>query len=229
MIGFIFAMESEITAVKDINKDIKVYQTDFFKYYLFSQNNQDFVFVFSGIGKANAAAATLEIIKTFSLKKIINIGICGTNKNHLKSNDILILSRNYYLDVDATFFDYEYGQIPKEKPYFENNNELTNSIKSIFDELKIDFIECYGATADSFININNYNQYNKNLFDLVSCLDMEATAIKQIASKTNVQTCFIKIISDNVLVPKNGYEESKKNWPLIVTKIIGILTDKIKE
>ncbi|MDE5545322.1 MAG: 5'-methylthioadenosine/S-adenosylhomocysteine nucleosidase, partial [Malacoplasma sp.] len=209
MIGFIFAMENEITSVKDINKNIKVYQTDFFKYYLFSQNNQDFVFVFSGIGKANAACATLEIIKTFSLKKIINIGICGTNKKHLKPNDILVLRRNYYLDVDATFFGYKPGQIPKEKPYFENNNELTNSVKLIFNEQKIDFIECYGASSDSFININNFNKFDNNLFNLVSCLEMEATAIKQVANKANVETCFIKVISDNVLENESSYEKTK--------------------
>lgn len=229
MIGFIFSMESEITSVKDINKNIKVYQTDFYKYYLFTSNNQDFVFTFSGIGKSNAAAATLEIIKTFSLKKLINVGICGTNKSNIKTNDILILLRNYYLDVDATFFNYEYGQIPKEKPYFDNNNELTNLIKSIFKSEKVDFIECYGGTADSFVSIYNFKQFNPDLFRLVSSIDMEATAIKQIASKASVETCFIKVVSDSVLFSENHYEKNKNIWPSTVTKIVNLLTNKIKD
>lgn len=228
MIGFIIALEEEITSIKDIDKNIKVYQTDFFKYYLFSKNNIDFVLVFSGVGKANAAACSLEIIKTFSLTKLINIGVCGVNKKDIKTDDVLILSRNYYLDVDATEFGYKYGQVPKEKEYFENNNKLNNDIKSIFETNEIKYKECYGGTSDSFITLMNIDKLNKEVFNIVSAIDMEATAINQIASKTKIDTAFIKIVSDNILEEKNKYTENQISWPKTVTDIINLITNNIK-
>lgn len=228
MIGFIIALEDEITSIKDIDKNVKVYQTDFFKYYLFSKNNVDFVFVFSGVGKSNSAACCLEVIKTFSLTKLINIGVCGVNKKDIKSDDVLLLSRNYYLDVDATEFGYKYGQLPREKEYFENNNELNNSIKEIFNNNEIKFTECYGGTSDTFVTLTNLKKIDRSIFDLVTAFDMEATSIKQIANKAKIDTSFIKVVSDNILEIKNKYNDNKISWPKVVTNIINIIVNNIK-
>lgn len=224
MNGVIIALKEEITSINDISDDVKVYETNFFKYYIFSKNNNNFVLVFSGVGKANSAACTIDLIKTFNVKNILNIGVCGTNKNDIEKNSVTVLSRNYYLDVDATEFGYSFGQVPKELEFFENENEFNNKIKKILKENNIEFKQCYGATIDSFINNKNIDKFVDNdLFEKVSCFDMESCSIKQIASKAKTNTSFIKVISDNIRGKTNEYIETKETWPKTVTKIINLI------
>lgn len=223
MNGIIIAMRDEITSISELCDDVKVYETNFFKYYIFNKNNKNFVLVFSGIGKTNSSACTVDLIKTFKVENILNIGVCGTNSSEYEKNSVVLLSRNYYLDVDVTEFGYKPGQVPKEPEYFENENKFNETIKSILKANEITFKQAYGATLDSFINLNNIDNFDSQLFETVSCFDMESCAIKHVASKAKVNTSFIKIISDNILAKTNEYNETKDVWPTTVTNILKLI------
>ena len=226
MTGLIFAMKEEISSIKKLTTNISVFESCFFKYFVFSFNNKEFVATFSGIGKANAAACCLDMIKTFSVKNIINIGSCGSCDVNLNIFDVVVVDKNYYLDVDATAFGYEHGQVPQEKPFFENNNSLNNKVKKILNENNIDFKSLNAGTSDSFIDHSNFKKINKLLFKKISCIDMESAAINQIASKNKTNCCFIKIISDSLYNSKKSTEEFNKNIKKIgkisqnITKIL---------
>ncbi|MCF0218018.1 MAG: 5'-methylthioadenosine/S-adenosylhomocysteine nucleosidase [Malacoplasma sp.] len=222
MIAFVLAQEEEIASIAQIDKNFKVYQSSFFKYYLLQKNNKKFVFVFCGVGKANAAACTTELIGLFSPTYLINIGIAGTNKTDFEFLDIVLLERNYYLDVDATYFNYELGQIPREEKYFENNDQLNLKIETLFNKNQIQFKKCYGASCDSFVNLFNLSHFSNPIFNLVSCIEMEATAIKQIAFKAKVATAFIKIVSDNIWNNISS-EQFEQNYLKLQTKICMII------
>lgn len=222
MIGLIFAMKEEITMLKKISKNISTFNSQFYKYFIFTHNNQEFVATFSGIGKVNAAGCAVDLIKTFSVKKILNIGSCGSSDKNLNILDVVVLKNNYYLDVDATAFGYEIGQVPQEKPFFNSENNFQKNVKKILKDKNINFYELNGGTSDSFINKNNYQKIDKELLSKVSCIDMEATAINQIASKNKVDTCFIKVISDSLYYSKSSSEDFKENLKKISSLVYEI-------
>lgn len=224
MIGIIFAMKEEISTLKKISKNISTFESGFFKYFLFSKNDKEFVVAFCGIGKANAAACTIDMIKTFSVDKILNIGSCGSCDINLNIFDIAIIKNNYYLDVDVTAFGYEIGQVPHEKPFFSCENSFSDSIKNIFKNNNIDFQEVNSGTADSFIDLNNFKKIEKSLFKKVSCIDMESAAINQIASKKKVESCFIKLISDSFYTQNKSPNEFKENLKKIASKTSSLLS-----
>lgn len=231
MTGIIFAMKDEISTLKKISKNISTFDSGFFKYFLFSKDNKEFVATFCGIGKANAAACTIDMIKTFSVKNILNIGTCGSCDINLDIFGVAVLKNNYYLDVDATAFGYEKGQVPQEKPFFSCENSFSDKVKNILKNNEINFLEVNGGTADSFIDLNNFKKIDKSLLKKVSCIDMESTAINQIASKKKVNTCFIKLISDSFYSQKKSEEEFKENLKKIAlqtTNILNLITSEIK-
>lgn len=230
MIGIIIAMKDEISNVNALAKDISVFESNIFKYYIFNKGDKTFVLTFSGIGKANAASCVTELINSFSISKVINIGSCGACDKSLSIFDIVFLENTYYLDVDASMFGYEIGQIPQEKPFFESKNNFEKTIKTIMNENGFNFFELNGATADSFIHRENICNFNKNILQKVSCIDMESTAISQISFKKNIETCFIKVISDNLYSEKKSNEEFRENIKKIsnlITDIINIITNNL--
>lgn len=225
MIGIIFAMKEEMTMLKKISKNISTFNSQFYKYFIFSINNTEFVATFSGIGKANAAACTVDLIKTFSVKKILNIGACGTSDVQLNLLDVVVLKNTYYLDVDATGFGYEMGQVPQEKPFYSCENSFSKKVKNILEKHEIKYFELNGGTADSFISLNNFKKFNKDMLKKVSTIDMESNAINQIASKNKVDTCFIKVISDSLYRSENNEVDFKENLKKINLIIFQILTN----
>ncbi len=223
MIGLIFALKEEISSIKKLSSDIKTYQSNFFKYFIFQVNGKEYVATYCGVGKANAAACTADMINSFSVKKILNIGSCGSKDMNVNIFDIVLVNRNYYIDVDATIFGYDYGQIPQEPTCYENNNSFAKAIKNILDKNDVKYFYANCGTSDSFVDVNNYKKINKDLFKKISCIDMEAAAINQIATKSKVECCFIKIISDSLFNDMRSDEEFDKNIKKIGNMTVEIL------
>lgn len=224
MIGLIFAMEDEIKALKKIVANISTFHSGFFKYFIFQVNNNEYVATFSGIGKANASACVIDMVKTFSIKKILNIGSCGSCDMNLNVFDVVLVEKNYYLDVDATAFGYEYGQVPKEKPFYEANNIFSDEIEKMLNKNNIIYKKKNCGTADSFISLNNYKKIDKTLLKKVSCIDMESTAIAQICHKNDVSYCFLKVISDSLFTSNKSNDEFKTN----MKKVSNICTNLLE-
>lgn len=152
------------------------------------------ILVFSGVGKVNAAHLTTRLINELGINTIINIGSCGINTKKYHVGDIFIVNKGRYVDVDATIFKYQLGQIPHEELFFTTDENLN---RFILDRL-VNSYQCYSAslgTADSFIGKNNLQNFN---LKQVTLNDMEGTAILQVASKYKAHCALIKIASDNI-------------------------------
>ncbi len=141
---------------------------------------EKFVAVHSGIGIANAAAATQELISSFDVEEIINYGAVGGNKN-VNVYDIITPEKIYFHDVQTPW--YTRGQTPGEKEFFlndlksEKNNNLGSGSSFIDDVKELDALK-------SALNIDIY--------------DMECAAVAQIADKNNVKLSVIKVVSDSI-------------------------------
>ena len=175
MIGIIIADENEINHFPFKVKEIK--KINQFKFTIYDNN---IVSVHSGIGIANAAAATQELISTFKIKEIINYGAIGASDN-LKIYGVITPAKIYYHDVITPW--YPRGKTPGEKEFYKN---------TIFSKNNNNL-----ASGSSFISNKKYISDLKNDLD-VDIFDMETAGIAQIANKNNVKIVILKVVSDLV-------------------------------
>ncbi|MDC4163000.1 5'-methylthioadenosine nucleosidase [Mycoplasma sp. T363T] len=164
-----------------------------FKQYDYKKNsNSNFIYssekigdvdiAISGIGKTNAASCTQHIIDLDCYKNIINIGISGSINHQLKPAELIEINKLVYGDVDVTYFNYEFGQIPKLPASYELKNGSYTCL-----------------TTDSFINRFNYEAIISKLNIPIDVLEMEACAIAQVCHINNFKNLKIyKVISDYV-------------------------------
>lgn len=175
MIGILIADENEINSFPfEIKEKKKINQ---FNFTIF---NNDVVAVHSGIGIANAAAATQELISSFNVKEIINYGAVGANKN-LHIYDIVTPEKIFFHDVTTPW--YKRGQTPGEKEYYKNALSSKNNNNL--------------ASGSSFVTDHEEIQSIKEELD-ADIFDMETAAIAQIADKNNVPLKVIKVVSDSI-------------------------------
>lgn len=175
MIGVLVADKNELNQFPFNLKETKVINQ--FTFWVFDNG---VVAVHSGIGIANAAAATQEIISSFKVKELINYGAVGGNK-HVNVYDVVTPAKIFFHDVITPW--YKRGQTPGEKEFFVNatsssrNNNLASGSSFVTDKEAIKSIK---AEIDCDI------------------FDMETAAMAQIADKNNVPLSVIKCVSDSI-------------------------------
>lgn len=192
----------------------------FFEDVLNSRNDKtiDIFISISGIGKTNAAIAATQMIEKYKIKFLINIGTAGTiNKNH-KINDLFLIEKFIYFDVDTTKFNYSYGQIPKMPQWYAIDKNLNENLKSFLNQKKFKVSNCNLASGDKFLDSSKKQilQKIKNLnCDVV---DMEATSYAHVAYVFKCRFISFKVISDHIFLKNNDLEHSK-NMKLCDKKI----------
>ena len=199
MIGIIAAEKDEVGNLL-IKINAKIIEFNNICFHIGSLNNMQIIICFCGIGKANAAAATMNMIINFHPTKIINIGMCGSCKSDILINDLLIIESLGYCDVDLTSLNYPLNQLPNEKSEYFIKQSNVLILKKLFNNAKIGSL----ATADSFISIKNIEQFPTIVQKKIIGFDMEATAIAQICDKTNIDFICLKIVSDNLCTSQHS-------------------------
>lgn len=227
MLGIIIAMETECyDLMKNNFKDIYIQTIENKKFYIVKTNNdQTAIICFSGIGKVNAAIATSLIINNFNVKNVVNIGSCGIYKN-LNVNDIMIVDKTSYNDVDVTAFNYEMNQVPKMPLWYSTNTKNNDLIKKLLQtNNEVKFGIC--LTGDSFINNNNKEKFNFYETNLSTVIDMECCAIAQTCFSLKVNFNAIKIGIDKLFEPISNQEQFNNNLVNVAKKIDNIVNNII--
>ncbi len=208
MLGIIVALEAETPSLNTYFVNAKKISINGLNGYLLNVLGHNAVLIYSGVGKANAAAATIALINNFSVNSIINIGSAGSVNLKLSPGNFFIPTSTQYVDVDATGFGYMPNQVPHENGVFNLSNKLILMSQEIIKEYQTNFVEGTIGTSDSFVNQKNYKNFN---LQNVLATDMESSAIAQICSKNNVECAFIKYISDCIHSDDVSESQWKKN------------------
>ncbi len=221
IIGIISAINEEINFFKKkINKTKKKkYKT--IKITKGKINNIKIILIESGIGKTSATIATTIMITKYHPNYIINIGSAGSLKKKIQFQNIIIVNKLCYHDVNITSFKYKIGQIPNFPQYFICDKNIIKYIIYICIINKISFNIGNIVSGDFFLDKHKKKKEIKNTFPKSICIDMEATSIAQTCYLFKTKFICIKIISDksNSLSNKDFY----KNINLISQKISFIL------
>lgn len=194
--GIIGAMDEEIAYLRKEMSDCKEYTIANSLFIEGKINDVDIVLLQSGIGKVNAAMATTILMERFQPTVVINTGSAGGFTKNLAVGDIVISDEVIHHDVDATVFDYEYGQVPQMPVSYKSDQALIEQAKHIMKNLQVPYEVGLVATGDSFMSDEERIEKVRKLFPSMLAAEMEGAAIAQVCYQYNVPFIIIRALSD---------------------------------
>lgn len=197
MIGIIGAMDQEIAFLESkmvIQSKETIANCLFIKGTI---ETKEVVLLKSGIGKVNASLSTAILHQKYQPDYVINTGSAGGLDPSLSVGDIVISDRIIHHDVDATAFNYQYGQVPGMPVDYEADQRLMELIeKSIHTFKKVQCKRGLIATGDSFIQSQAAVDRIQERFPDVIAVEMEAVAIAQVCHQFKTPFVVIRALSD---------------------------------
>ena len=213
-IGIITAMSSEQKQVAKLLENKKEYTEGPFQYTEGSIRNNTIILMKCGIGKVNAAAGTVELIRTFQPDCVISTGVAGGIDSCLKIMDVVVSRQVVYHDVWCGEGNM-YGQIQGLPARFEGNATLFDCAMSLDTPTAIHGgLICSG---DKFITDRSELNDIKEKFHEGLAVDMESGAIAQICYIYKVPFISFRIISDTP-GSDNHWEQYTNFWETIADR-----------
>lgn len=197
MIGIIGAMDQEIALLRkkmDIRSEETIANCLFING---SLQGKDIVLLKSGIGKVNAALATTILHQQYQPNYVINTGSAGGLDSGLSIGDIVISDRVVHHDVDATAFNYQYGQVPGMPENYQADQKLIQLVEKTIQS--INRVKCKQgliATGDSFIQKPETVAFIQKMLPEVMAVEMEAVSIAQVCYQYDTPFVVIRALSD---------------------------------
>lgn len=163
-----------------------------------------------GIGKVNAAVATLTLIENFHVKLIVNTGVAGGTGSAARILDVVVGEKVAYHDVwcGPGTFPGEASGCPL---YFES--PFARKLIAEEDGIKFGLI----ASGDIFISKPEEIKRIKEIYPDVMAVDMESAAIAQVCYIKNVPFLSVRVISDtpgeedNIAQYENFWEDAPQS------------------
>ncbi len=158
--------------------------------YQFSINDIEVYAVHCGIGKVNAASATMYLY-SLGCDTILNFGYSG-GISSVKKGEIVINDRFIEYDFNLTCLGYKLCEKPAQTYIYNSNKELTELLSKLSFEAKIGM----AVSGDCFINSDELRDKLKTNFNAISC-DMETAAIASVCHQTGMAFASVRQISDD--------------------------------
>lgn len=207
-IGIITAMSSEQKQLANQLENPTERKEGPFTYTEGTIKNNTIILMQCGIGKVNAAAGAVEMIRNFAPDCIISTGVAGGIDSCLNVMDVVVSSRIVYHDVWCGEGN-AYGQIQGLPLYFTGNETLYQCAISLDTETAIHGgLICSG---DKFITDRQELETIKANFPEGLAVDMESASIAQVCHLYEVPFISFHIISDTPGAEKH-LEQYKNFW-----------------
>ena len=207
-IGIITAMSSEQKQLANQLENPTERKEGPFTYTEGTIKNNTIILMQCGIGKVNAAAGAVEMIRNFAPDCIISTGVAGGIDSCLNVMDVVVSSRIVYHDVWCGEGN-AYGQIQGLPLYFTGNETLFQCAISLDTETAIHGgLICSG---DKFITDRQELETIKANFPEGLAVDMESASIAQVCHLYEIPFISFRIISDTPGAEKH-LEQYKNFW-----------------
>lgn len=195
-IGIIAAMEQEVKSLVEVMEEKSVTEKANQTFYDGTIYEQEVTVVRSGIGKVNAAIATVLLIDTFEVDTVINTGSAGGIGKGLSVGDLVLATELSYNDADAQVFGYAFGQIPQMPDRYTADQELIKMVKAAALATDWSVEEGLVVSGDSFIASKEQTNHIKEHFPEVLVTEMEGAAVAQTCYQFNVPFVVVRALSD---------------------------------
>lgn len=220
-IAIIVAMGKELDLLLPLIADRRTVTVNDTVYHTGKIGAHEVVALQSGIGKVNAAIATLTLIDTFHPNLVINTGVAG-GTGAARVLDVIIPDRIAYHDVWCGP-DTVWGQAANCPRFFEC-------------PLGDDTVSGLGvrrgllASGDIFVSKASEVEHILSLYPDAVAVDMESAAIAQVCHLKNVPFVCIRVISDtpgrhddNISQYENFWSDAPQSTFNTLTKLLALL------
>lgn len=194
--GIICAMPEEIKELTAQLTDKQVKKIGGKEYYFGKLSNQEVVLVESGIGKVEAGITTEHLITDCQADVVINSGSAGGIGQGLHVGDVVISSATAYHDVDATAFDYVYGQLPGKEPQFTASEKWGKALEAAGEKTGLNVKRGLIVSGDQFIASKTAIQGILKHFPTALSAEMEGAAVGQVATDHQIPYVVVRAMSD---------------------------------
>lgn len=194
--GIICAMAEELKTLREALENEKVVPIKDITFYDGTISGQEVVLVQSGIGKVQAGMTTALMITNFDIDVVINSGSAGGIGQGLAVGDVVVATATAYHDVDATAFDYKYGQLPQQPLYYETDANWVKQIVSAAAATGLNAKTGLIVSGDQFIAGKAAVDKILSHFPDALSSEMEGAAIGQACHQFNTPYVVIRAMSD---------------------------------
>lgn len=151
------------------------------KVYEVKINDDDVLFVNSGITKVDFTRNFVNVIEKYPVTKVIGIGNAASLKNCLKIGEVGICSNSLQYDVDFTKLKYKIAEIPAlNKSIFYSDKELVKIAKEASEKELIGYAIGRTISADRFVSDNKELEELKKYFE-ADVLDTECGILGELS------------------------------------------------
>lgn len=194
--GIICAMPEEIKELLAALDQENVQEIGGKKYYDGQLFGTAVTLVESGIGKVEAGITAEHLITDCQADVVINSGSAGGIGQGLHVGDVVISTETAYHDVDATVFDYQYGQLPGKKPRFKASAKWGDVLAAAGEKTGLNIKRGLIVTGDQFVASQEaIDQILKHFPDALSS-EMEGAAVGQVATDHGTPYLVVRAMSD---------------------------------
>mgnify|MGYP002238523412 FL=1 len=218
-IGIITAMSSEQKQLANQLENKTERKEGPFTYIEGNIKQNTIILMQCGIGKVNAAAGTVELIRNFQPDCIISTGVAGGIDTCLKVMDVVVSQQIVYHDVWCGEGN-AYGQIQGLPTFFQGNETLFQCALSLDTETAI-----HGGlicTGDKFITDRSELDEIKHNFPEGLAVDMESASIARYAtsirslSSVSASSVTLRELTSTL----NNTRISGGKWPTVLSTLL---------
>lgn len=221
-IAIIVAMEKELQLLLPLLSEPRTTVIDGVTFYLGDAGDNSLVIMKSGIGKVNAALATMQLIRQFAPELVINTGVAGGTGSDAGILDIVVGDRIAYHDVWCGPDTVE-GQAALCPRFFESDKNVTSlSVLQGNPRVRHGLI----ASGDIFVADPAVVAHIKTLYPEVLAVDMESAAIAHTCYLQNTPFFCIRVVSDtpgeadNIAQYDNFWEKAPRQSFEIISSVL---------
>jgi len=224
-IAIIVAMDKELRLLLPLLSGSRTTVIDGITFYLGDTGTHSLVIMKSGIGKVNAALATMQLIRQFAPDLVINTGVAGGTGSEARILDIVVGDRIAYHDVWCGPGTVE-GQAALCPRFFESDSNVTSlAVLQGNPRVRHGLI----ASGDIFVSDPAVVARIRTLYPEVLAVDMESAAIAHTCYLLNTPFFCIRVVSDtpgeadNISQYDNFWEDAPRQSFEIISSILNAL------
>lgn len=191
--GMVFAGDSEVAPFLEQVYVTKKSGRAMLTFYEGTVGDREFVTLYTGVGKTNAAVAAQVLIDHFGVDCMINGGTCGGIREEVEVFDTIVAEGCFYHDLEETILT-EFQPWLK-TPCFPADGKMLETARKLQPQTPLHF--GFLVTGDRFLENQKQREEVLKRFPAALGADMESAAFAHVCYVNRVPFLSVRTVTDN--------------------------------
>ena len=191
--GMVFAGDSEVAPFLEQVHVTKKSGRAMLTFYEGTVGDREFVTLYTGVGKTNAAVAAQVLIDHFGVDCMINGGTCGGIREEVEVFDTIVAEGCFYHDLEETILT-EFQPWLK-TPCFPADRKMLETARRLQPQTPLHFGLL--VTGDRFLENQKQREEVLKRFPAALGADMESAAFAHVCYVNRVPFLSVRTVTDN--------------------------------